>query len=52
MGLIDKVILLCFVVEGWVTYRSSFVESEERADELMEYFDKIPKSTNSILIFP
>ena len=27
-------------------------ESEERADELMEYFDKIPKSTNSILIFP
>lgn len=27
-------------------------ESEERADELMEYFEKIPKSTNSILRFP
>ncbi len=26
MVLIDKVILLCFVVEGWVTYRSSFVK--------------------------
>ncbi len=27
-------------------------ESEERADKLVEYFDKIPKSTNSILMFP
>ena len=26
-------------------------ENEERANELMEYFDKIPKSTNSILVF-
>ena len=52
MVLIKKGNIAVFCSGGEGNLPEFVCESEERADELIEYFDRIKKTTSSMLMFP